>query len=402
MKQNQKWTEPKIKIGAKGYVWFRFLDSDGNLKLIIKKDGNGKGVKPRERLAALKNLKDALTFQLNKGWNPITNEIECEGPDIVDIDHINDLTLREALNFAYDKKKSDWAKKTQQGYKATKKYMIKSAESLMIADRPIVELRRPHYLELLERIIKDRNLGSKGYNKYRAHLSNLLAKIEEYEIIEYNPVEKIKAKAKIKTFAHRPPTESERKTIIDHIKAKDPFYFQFINFLYATTIRPVEAQNLQIKDIDFKKQVIVLAPDEKTKGEKNKTNMYREMSIPNWLFEIIINDMKLDTLPKDYYVFSKNGKDRFVPGKKKLGRNASTYRWNQLVKKDLNLDVDQYSLKKMAGNDMVKLQVDHGVNELLQVAQKQMGHSSSKMTEVYVTEHKKVIDKVIRENMPRL
>lgn len=54
-------------------------------------------------------------------------------------------------------------------------------------------------------------LGAKGYNRYREHLSTFLSKIEEFEIIDYNPIEKIKTKEEIKTFAHRPPTEEERQ-----------------------------------------------------------------------------------------------------------------------------------------------------------------------------------------------
>ena len=404
--KNQKWTTPKIKFGDLYYVWFRYYDSaTDKMKLIIRKaNANDQSLPARIRQKTIRKLRDAIEAQLKRGWNPLTNKIEYSDPREQIIDELQSMNLDQSLTFAFNKKKPDWSVKTESDYKSTVKYLKEAAAHLVILNKNITVLSRRHYIELLERVVKDRKLGAKGYNKYREHLSALMSKLEEYEVIEYNPIEKIKTKQEIQNLAHRPPTDEEKETIITHIKDTDIHYYRFICLLYGCTMRPIEIMRLQIREIDFNRQCIVFKPVENGKDQerKGKTIVYREIPIPNWLMDIFTNQMHLQKLPLDYYVFGKTSRGSFIPGKTPLGRNAATYRWSVLVKEGLKIDVDLYGLKKLAGNDLIKLQANQNVIDLLKLPQTLMGHTSKEMTEIYVSEHKKVADQVVREYMPRL
>jgi hypothetical protein len=53
--------------------------------------------------------------------------------------------------------------------------------------------------------------------------------------------------------------------------------------------------------------------------------------------------------------------------------NTPTSWWRKIVKEDLKQDVNQYSLKKLSGDDMVRLQRREGVDKLLDLPKAQMG-----------------------------
>ncbi|MGF7230080.1 tyrosine-type recombinase/integrase [Arachidicoccus sp.] len=400
------WTEPQIKKGSPSYVWFRYFNEEtGKYKLIVRKGtANAADLTKAETAAALAALCKAIRYKLkNQDWNPIKKTYKIEQD--IQIDDLKEMTFRQAMNFAYEKKLPDWSLKSRQDYKSTKKYILQSAENLGFDFRNITELKRAHYLAILEDITLKRKLGAKGYNRFREHLCTFLSKVEEYEILDYNPILKIKTKETIKTFSHRPPTQAERLLIVNELKDNHPNYFRFVSVLYGTTLRPIEIAGLQIKDIDYLKQAFILMPIERKAGEdvqqeKTKTKIYREIAIPNWLMTTL-SELRLGKYDKEFYIF---GAD-FLPSKKRLSKNVSTTYWRNIVKNKktgLGLDVDQYGLKKLSGDDMVELKMQEGVNDLLKIAQSQMGHTTEGMTRNYITKEKEIIAKVIREKMPEL
>lgn len=54
----------------------------------------------------------------------------------------------------------------------------------------------------------------------------------------------------------------------------------------------------------------------------------------------------------------------------------------------------------MAGDDMIKIPMQ--VKGLLELPRVTMGHSSSRMTETYVSEHREVYKDLIQTQMPEL
>lgn len=72
----------------------------------------------------------------------------------------------------------------------------------------------------------------------------------DYGLIEYNPFEKLKIKARKPTPDIQPFTEEERERIIAAFRETESFYAPLIEFLFLTGCRPSEAIALRWKHID--------------------------------------------------------------------------------------------------------------------------------------------------------
>jgi integrase len=385
------------------YVRFRFYnEGSGKWKLFIKKGGaNYKDLPLAERKAQIVALKKAVEYKLGvQQWNPITNTYPVPDDDEMELDKLQQMSFTDAIDFAVKMKTSDWKKKTKQDYASVVRYIKQSAAVLDLTHRKIIELRRAHYIVLLEKVKALRQLSNKGYNKYRDFLSSLMGKIEEFEILEYNPIHKIKMKETIKVVAHRPPTREQQKIIVSRIRNDYRNYYRFVAVVYGTTIRPKEICALKIKHLHKADQIFRIIPDRE--ADNSKTFYERDVVIPDWLMDVL-SELNLHNYDPEWYIFSTRNKyGTFMPGPNRMHSNTPTNWWRKIVKEGLKMDVDQYSLKKLAGNDMVKLQVQEGLHNLLQVPQLQMGHADKKMTEVYVDEHRAIINEMLKRKMPVL
>ncbi len=239
-----------------------------------------------------------------------------------ELEKLMEMSFDEAIDFAVKKKTPDWKKNTRKAYKSSVGYLKEAAAVAGINAMRFIELKRAHFRLLLDQVKDLRKLTPKGYNKYRTHLSSLLSELEEFDLLENNPVEKIKTKDVIKTKAHRPPTAAQRKLIIDRMRICYPNYYRFLAVSYACTLRPHEICALKIKDLIREEQIFRITP----------------------------------------------------------------------IKE----------FKKMAGNDMMRLFYNERANDLIDMPRQQMGHTSSKMTEIYVDEHKEIMNEILRRKMPVL
>lgn len=386
------------------YVRFRYYHHHtSSWKLIIRKVGvNTKGLPLSERKEQLIALRDAVEFKLiYQGWNPIDNTYSVpQASEQYDLDSLKAMPFTTALQFAYDKKKADWSPKTRQDYASMLKYLKEAAVLLMINFKPIEEIKRLHCRLLLDKVKEHRNLSNKGYNKYRETLSSFFSELEEFEVVEYNPVHKLKSKEEIKVFAHRPPNEIQRQIIISKIKKDYYNYYRFICVLYACTLRPKEITRLKVKHNIREEQKFRIIPN-KEEGT-SKTAVQREVVIPDWLMKML-DEMNVQYCDPDWYIFSgKKGAKMFLPGRYRMHSNSPTRWWRKIVKDDLGVNITQYSLKKLSGNDMIKLQMKNGISTLLELPKMQMGHTSRSMTEIYVDEHNKILANILKTEMPLL
>lgn len=391
--QNQDW-----------YVWFRFYDEESRKwKLVIKKGGsNYKDLSIAERKAQLIALKKAITYKLKfQKWNPLNNTYEVTEV-LQEWEMIKEMTFNDALDFVLKKKKIDCSPKTYQDYKSAIKYLKEAANDLCIDYLKVVDVRKAHCRFLLDKVAEKNKLSPAGYNKYRDYLSSFFGCLEEYLDLEYNPVSKIKYKQTIKVVANRPPTREELRIIIPHIHSNFYSYYRFLSVLFGTTIRPKEICGLKIKHLLKPEQAFRIIPVRDEQNSKILTE--RDVVIPDWVMEIL-SELNLHKYDPEWYIFStRNRYSTFLPGPTRMHSNTPTRWWRDIVKsKDgLNMNVNQYGLKKLAGNEMIKLQRREGVHNLLELPRQQMGHATTKMTEVYVDEHKAIINEVIRRKMPKL
>jgi integrase len=297
------------------------------------------------------------------------------------------------LDFAELKLKPTWKYKTSQDYSSKIKYLKNACDNIGIT-KPIREFRKIDFKLILEQVIADRKLGNDGYNAYRSFLSGLVSELVEWDIMESNLIRDIKTRDTLKKVAHRPPTQDERITIVSHIKEYHRNYFRFLSLIYGCGIRPKEITQIKINML-HKLQGVFRLPAEITKN-----GVESDVAIPEWVMDLLM-EMKLEKYDPEFYIFAGKG-NMFMPGKNKMHSNSTTLWWNNIVKKGLKLNVDQYSLKKLSADDLVRLKRREGADNLLSLAKEHFRHSDERVTATYTGEHKNLTRELIKAKMPRL
>lgn len=121
MLNNQKnYTIPKIAYGKGNLVFFRYFNEATNKWEVIKKKrgANKKSLKQSERKALLKSLRDTLEYKLEvQGWNPITNTYPQKTAEELEIEQLQNMNFKQALEFSLSKIKV--ATKTRACYRCT-------------------------------------------------------------------------------------------------------------------------------------------------------------------------------------------------------------------------------------------------------------------------------------------
>lgn len=347
----------------------------------------------KERLADANKIKSILKERLEKGWNPVTNTYPEKSQKQIDLDRLQEMNFSDALDFAREQLKKQWEVKTLQDYSSKIKYLKSACDSIGIT-KPIKDFKKAEFKLILEQVIGDRKLGSDGFNGYRTFLSGLVSELVEWDVMEGNLIRDIKTKETLKKVAHRPPTQDQRLTIVSHIKEHHREYFRFLCVLYGCGIRPKEITRIKIKHL-HKLEHLFRLPAEIT---KNGTES--DVSIPEWVMDLLM-EMKLEKYDPEFYIFGGKG-NMFMPGKNKMHSNSTTTWWRRIVKEGLKIEVDQYGLKKLSADDLVRLKRREGADNLLSLAKEHFRHSDDKVTGVYTDQHNVITREIIKKKMPRL
>jgi integrase len=417
----KKWTDPEIcpknptaaDMKKSWRVRFRFYNEVTKKWEQISRNSDLNQINNfKTRLASAKALKEELIFILGvQGWDPITDSFYTPAisdlPTDMELLALQTISFHDAPDYAYKKKVPDWSYKTGQDYSSVIRYLQQAAKKIQLAGRRIREFKLPHFRMLLDATRDLRKLSNIAYNKYRTYLSSLVTEMIQWDIVELNLVHHVKTKETIKTVAHRPPTDDERLILVHRIRECHRDYYRFIAVIYGCTIRPKEITRLKITHLQPADQAFRIIPDRKEGN--SKTNIEREMAIPDWVTRLLC-ELKLDKYNPELYIFASSegsGNKIFQPGPKPMHRNTPTRWWNEIVKKSedeggLGLQVNQYSLKKLSGDDMIKLQRREGTDKLLELPRQQMGHTTTGQTEDYVTEHLEVMRDLVKRKMPVL
>lgn len=411
MAKADQFTIPQIKSsGDKWFVWFRYREPNGKMKLFIKKGGvNYQTLDKKERMAQLQALRKALLYKLEvQGWNPITNTYPLKSSEDLEIEKLQKMGLNAALDFALSK--CDLAKKTKQGYSGTVNFFKEAAETLQISFKPIVSIKRLHIKALMENIKESRSWSNKAYNKNLGYIASVIDRLVQWEILEINPAHKIKPLKVEESEKYVPLTEDEKKKILDHLGKKHFRFFVYLMIVYHTGIRPKEVLSLQIRDLNLEKSAIKIIPDRQKENAKN--NKIRIVPINQHLIELL-EKLDLKTLPKEYYIFgspfesgmgnkgsAKTGRgslhpDYFKSSPTPIKRDTVTKLWNKIIMKGLGIQKYQYALKHTGADDKILA----GIN--IDSLRELYGHSSKFMTEKYARKVKEVYRKEIIELSPK-
>lgn len=376
---------PKLCKSKKGwYVHFRYDKKQFRFSQNLNQIADEK-----EREQEYGYLSKAYHERLKEGWNPNTPEAETK---------TKKLTLAEAIDFAIEKKKPKIAQKTYFDYNCTIRFVKDAMGKLKLNDINITDVKRIHIKMIIEQVQKDKSLSNKAYNKHLGHFRYVLSELLQWDIIESNPANNIKALEVTESDANIPANAKDIQRIKTELESNHPNFYNFILTLFHTGIRPEEILSIKLSMIDLEQQRITLPP------EITKTNRKRIVPINNHLLEYYRN-MDFSELPKDYFLFGRKGKNNkhdktirlnFVPSNKNLSRDFATRYWEAVVKVKLKIPMNMYAMKHYGANQ--KILAGMSIEALKDL----FGHSSKLMTRKYITELQEISRKEIIDKSPEL
>lgn len=380
------FTVPKVvkydDLETPWYVYFRY-----NGKKIVYKKGINYIKDYKKRLAEANGLATALHDKLKRDWNPLI-------PDVINSQ--SNLTLSEALDFALLEKKKTLANKTKIDYSCTVKFTKQAICDLHFDYLLVAETKRIHIKLILEKIKETRKWSNKAFNKNLGYLKAILSELMQWDIIENNPAHGIKSLKVGEINANTPATDNEVEKIKEKILSDFPNFYPYIITIFHTGIRPEELLHIQLKMINLDKNEIILP------SEITKTEIERIVPI-NQFLKSYLEEMNISKCNPYYYLFgskrefSNRGLKKdldFIPGPKRLNRDCASKLWRKLIKTDLGINVNMYSLKHLGANKKILAGVE------LDALRELYGHTSKMMTLRYAKVVKEVNRKQILEKSP--
>ena len=308
----------------------RFLKEYPYGKLVLVKGMNSfKNV--TDRRAATKMLLDKETYYLKfDGYNPITKRLE---PSLnVSYEIHPETPIIKALEAAKSKLKLE--QPTLLDMNSVLKYFGESCKEMNFDFIQIKDIRRRHVVMLLEHTERKRNLSAHNYNKYIRYLSVLFNVLVDYDTIETNYIRDIR-KRKITNKIRTVLNVDERKVVADHLREHHYNFYRFMQIFFQSGARIIEILRVKKCDVDLQKQTVKYLIK---KGQQSNEVLrpITNYALPFWT-EVVQNAKETD------YIFS----DNMIPGFYPIRRDKITRRWRKLVKDELKIKADFYSLKHL-------------------------------------------------------
>lgn len=324
------------------YYYFRdpqFKNEYPHGKLINIKGMNGyKSLK--ERQAATEHLiKEELYLLKVHGYNPISRL--TNGPDIHIEHEINPETpICDAIEVA--RSKIQGAKSTLADLKVTCKAFNKSCRQIRYDAFRVGDIKRIHIKHILENQAKQNNYSNKRFNKIRSYIMMVFKELVQADAIDFNPIKDIpKKKETIKL--RETLSDDQVKKIKKHLKDRNYNFYRYMNIFFHSGCRSTELFNLKVKDVDINNQRFKVTV-KKGRNYEEQWRAINKNAVRYWIE--IIKSAK----PSDY-VFSY----RFSPGPTKISPRQVTGKWRKLVKKELGIEADFYSLKHLHTTKVIEL-----------------------------------------------
>lgn len=384
MKHN--FTIPKIysnkDLTVSWYVYFTF-----DKKLVKKRFGINYVKDYDERMLEAVEVQKILHAKLKEGWNPFFEDV---------YNYNSNLNLISALDFAYKSKLPNISKKTAQDYNNSLNFFKTAVSDLKLQTLPILEVKRIHVKTIFDKIKKDRAWSNKSYNKNLGYLKAIFSELVTENIIENNPAHQIKSLKVANVESNIVATDDEVLKIKEKLLNDFPSFYVFIICIFHTGIRPKELLSITIEMVDLENNQITL------KSEITKNGNYRIVPINKFL-KVYFENMNLSNFDKSFFVFGSKRKSMhqplnkdldFVPASNPLSRDSATKLWKALIKDNLGINVNQYSMKHLGANKKILAGME------LDSLRELYGHSSHLMTEKYAKIVKEIHRNQIMENSP--
>lgn len=364
-----KATRPVVRLVDKEKqhyeVYFTYYAERGKKKVYRhKKEINSHKAIERKRFA--EEAAYIMWEALHNGWNPLNQKYPAYQDQR---DRIGQLSFAAALDHGMKVKEKTLADLSKYNYTAAVRFFKTAAMACGLHDTRMQTIQRPDIRLIVSTAKEQMNWSAKARNQNLAILRSLLSVLVDEDRLKFNPATDIKKEKAEPVIGYREITEPEKIRIAEHLSITLPDFLDFVLFVYHVGMRPKEILMLQVSDINLLRREIIVRP------EVSKTNRQRIVPITDDLRNILLAK-KVNSLNKDWYLFSQK---KFAPGPVPYRHTAGNRWWRKLVVRDLGISAQLYGLKH-AGADakiLSGLPID--------VLRSLYGHSSTQMTERYVT-----------------
>jgi integrase len=228
---------------------------------------------------------------------------------------------------------------------STRKDILLSLKSF---EKTIIELGLNHFnaeeisRKYIRLILDNSSKTDYRFNKNRSYMMILLSTLCELEIISTNFVRDIKKRKVVKKL--RTVLSDEERVLVDnHLKNNYPSFHRFLHIFFHSGARISELLRLKGCDVDIKKQRIKLLIQKGT-SYREVWRTIKTVALPYWMEQ-------MDGCLDNQFVFS-NG---LIPGELSIQPYQINKRWYRLVKKQLKIKADFYSLKHLHTTEVVEL-----------------------------------------------
>lgn len=347
----------KIYKGKAWFVYYSYMDPlTGKFTRFIFKKNINRIKDLRDRYAEAMKIRDAINESLKSGeLNPFNpKEPESE---------LSSMPLITALEWAFEKRKPSWALQSVNGRRSVLNH-LSAAIVASNKNLPLKDVKKIHVKLILEQAKKERDLSNTRFNAYLETFSTLMAELEEWELIEFNPAAKIKRLQKEAPTTHTPLTSDELLQVAEHLKKECYPLYVFTKIIFRAGVRPDEI--LELKYGQVHNGFIQLEPSTPTTKKKRRL-------VPIDA-DLQADIEKINVLPGEYYFSSKQ---TLSPGPTRLHRNRVSEMWLALIKEGLGIDKTMYSLKATGADARLK------AGNKIEDVQFLFGHSATETTRIY-------------------
>lgn len=338
MPENQKhpYRKGKIKhfgrdLSTRWYVEYKVWDvQKESLELRKKYGGINRYHTIEERMAAAKNLLSAINKELEKGKTIGSTKTKTK--------QIRDLTITEALEFAFTIKQQHTEETNWKYYKTILKHFPVWLETNGCHRLRITQLNPEIMNDYFDHLCETSIKSNKTFNNYLTYFNALFRQLNKRDRSIFTlaiPTDGIDFRNYSTNKHHAYSKDQIREVRKVCLEMGFHNLWNFIQTVYYTLARPIEIYRIQVRHIEMDTNRIYIPGDE----SKNKSGAYIDIYGP---FREVLQKWKLMDYPLDYYIFSKNGDpgpeqfyDRYfwkqhvqvleITGLNKLGRKFDLY-----------------------------------------------------------------------------
>jgi integrase len=351
------------KTGKDCYISYYALEPCSQ-KLKIKKIrlNNIRSKAERKKMAI--RVIQRVNNRLEKGWNPF-----IESNNSPEYKLFTEACESYLKSLSHSLKNDLVRKATYDSYTSYMHVIREYNDERIEPIKYIYQFNKEFVRDVLDYVYEDKQNSTRTRDMYLAFLRVISGFFMERGFITHKPTETFHSIAK-KSSTRKNRTIISDETLIKIWKwlgENNPNYLLGCYFCYYCFIRPHEISQIKIQDVNMQNSTIMLFA-EQTKNKKDAV-----VTIPETMLNLL-KTLKIDTYPKDWYIFS----DNFMPGSKyKSGKNFRDY-WHSILKKHLKLP-DEYKFYSLKDTGITKLL--HYVPVIM--VRDQARHHSLSMTDKY-------------------